>query len=118
MFRIAALLVFAASLATNLAACDAVSTLSEGLTYAHAVESDLEGTMGMKPQVGFRWTNGRLVEVSVNFPRLYYAQPIREAAEMVRVAVSKEFKQAPENIVLSFSLGRGSPPTAQLSRTD
>ncbi len=118
MFRIAARLIIAASLAAGLAACDAVSSLTDGLSYARAVESDLEGTMGMKPQVGFRWSNGRLAEVSVTFPRLYYAQPMREAAEMVRAAVAKEFKQAPENIVLSFSLGKGSTPIAQLSRVN
>jgi hypothetical protein len=108
MFKIAALLVFAASLA----ACD---IMTNGLSYARAVESDLDATTGIKPQVGFHWSNGRLVEVTVMFPRLYDAKPLREVADTVRAAVGKEFKQMPNHIVLSFALGKtGSGTTAQL----
>ena len=114
MFRIAALLVFAASLA----ACDMISTLTDGLSYARAVESDLEATTGLKPEVGFNWKNGRLVQVTVTFPRLYDAKPLRDVAATVRAAVGKEFKQTPENIVLSFELGKGSGTTAQLGGVD
>ena len=111
MLRIAALLIVAASLA----ACDMFSTLSNGISYARAVESDLQASIGVKPQVGFNWHNGRLVEVTVRFPRLYEAKPLREVAETVRVAVAKEFKQTPENIVLAFSLGKsGAGTVAQL----
>ena len=85
MFRIAALLVVAASLA----ACDMFSTLTNGLSYARAVESNLEAKVGMRPRVGFNWRNGRLVEVSVRFPRLYEAKPLRDVAETVRTAVAK-----------------------------
>jgi len=53
MFRIAAILVFAVSLA----ACGPVSTVTEGLNYAKAVESDLEVSTGVKPEVGFDWKN-------------------------------------------------------------
>jgi hypothetical protein len=112
MFRIAALLAFAVSLA----ACDMISTLTNGLSYAHAVENDLEATVGIKPQVGFNWHNGRLVNVTVTFPRLYEAKPLHEVAETVRAAVGKEFKQTPGNIVLAFSLGKsGAGTVAQLA---
>jgi hypothetical protein len=115
MSRIAALLVFAVSLA----ACDMISTLTNGLSYAHAVESDLEGTTGIKPQVGFNWHNGRLETVTVTFPRLYDAKPLREVAEMVRAAVGREFKQTPKDIVLAFSLEKsGSGTVAQLRKAD
>jgi len=89
-------------LAVGLAACGVVSTLVHGLEYAKAVEDDLEQATGLKPNVGFNWNNGRLV--SVTFPRLYDAKPVREVAEAVRAAIVKEFKQTPENIVLAFSL--------------
>ncbi len=36
-------------------------------------------------------------------------KPLRELAETVRTAVTGEFKQAPENIVLGFSLGKSAP---------
>jgi len=47
------------ALAFGIAACGAISTLVEGWKYAKAVESDLEGMTGVKPSVGFNWSNGR-----------------------------------------------------------
>ena len=102
MCKIAAILVFAISLA----ACDAVNTVTEGFKHASAVESDLEESTGVRPQVGFNWNNGRLVSVTVTFPRIYEAKPLRELAERIRASVSKQFKQTPDNIVLAFSLGK------------
>ncbi|MFZ0072817.1 MAG: hypothetical protein WCA55_10510 [Xanthobacteraceae bacterium] len=101
MFKIAAILVFTISLA----ACDAFSTVTEGFKYAKAVESDVEEATGVKPQVGFNWNNGRLVSVTVAFPRIYDAKPLRELAETIRASVRKQFKQTPDNIVIAFSLG-------------
>ena len=100
MFRTALVIV----VTIGLAACDALSTMTEGFKYAKAVEGDVEQETGVKPQVGFNWTNGRLVQVTVAFPRLYETKPLRELAGVVRAAVTKEFKQAPENIVLAFTL--------------
>ena len=114
-FRVAALLVFAASLA----ACDMFSTLIDGWKYASAVEADLEGSTGMKPAVGFKWRNGRLEMVTVAFPRIYAAKPLPEFAETVRRAVTNRFKQTPHDIVLSFALGKSaSEKTALLSEAD
>jgi hypothetical protein len=101
MFKIAAILVFTISLA----ACDAFSTVTEGFKYAKAVESDVEEATGVKPQVGFNWNNGRLVSVTVAFPRIYDAKPLRELAETIRASVRNQFKQTPDNIVIAFSLG-------------
>ena len=102
MLRIATVLVFAA----GLAACDAVNTVTEGFKHASAVESDLEESTGLKPQVGFNCSNGRLVSVTVTFPSIYEAKPLRELAERIRASVSKQFKQTPDNIVLAFSLAK------------
>jgi hypothetical protein len=111
MLRIAALLVVAFSLA----ACDVVSTLKEGMKYSRAVEDDLQASTGIKPEVGFNWTNGRLTVVTVMFPRLYDAKPLAELAAMVRRSVISQFKQTPETIMLDFSLGNSaSDKAAQL----
>jgi hypothetical protein len=110
MSRIAALVI----LAISLAACDAVNTLTDGLKHTKAIESDLEASTGMRPQVGFNWSNGRLVTVTVTFPRLYAAKSLAELADTVRHSVTGEFKQTPDNIVLAFSLGRAPPGTAEL----
>jgi hypothetical protein len=102
MFKIAAVLIFALSLA----ACDAVDSVTEGLSHAKAVESDLERATGVRPKVGFNWSNGRLVSVTVEFPRIYESKQLGELAETVRSSVSNQFKQTPENIVLAFLLGK------------
>src|ERR1700716_1956399 len=102
-------------LAAGLAACGVVSTLVDGFKYAKAVEAHLDEVSGLRPGGGFNWHNGGLTSVTVGFPSLYDAKPLRELAEAVRTAVGKEFKQTPENIVLSFSLGKTAPGTTARS---
>jgi hypothetical protein len=108
-----AIMILGLTLALGLAACGVVSSLVDGVKYAHAVETDLEVTTGIKPAVGFNWNNGRLASVTVAFPRLYDANPIGELAGQVRAAVTREFKQTPDNVVLAFNLGAAPGRTAQ-----
>ncbi len=108
MRKIIAILV----LASSLAACGMISTLLNGFKYANAVAADLEQATGLKPGVGFNWHNGRLVSVTVTFPKLYDAKPLRELAEVVRASVRKQFQQTPEDIELGFSLGATAPDTS------
>lgn len=96
-----------AVLALTLSACDVVSVVKDGMRQAGAVEGDLEQSTGVRPQVGFNWHNGRLTSVTVQFPKLYEAKPLGDLAGLVRAAVTKEFKQTPEAIVLSFTLDKG-----------
>ena len=105
------------ALALGLAACSMISTLIDGWKYAKAVEADLEGATGVKPSVGFNWSNGSLVTVTVAYPQLYERKPLAALAEIVRRSVESHFKQKPKDIVLSFSLGpSGSGTTARLER--
>ena len=113
MRKFIASMILAAIPALGLAACGVVSTLVDGFKYAKAVEADLQEVTGVKPAVGFNWHNGRLVSVSVTFPRLYEAKPLGELAEQARAAVTREFKQTPENIVLAFTLSAAPGRTAQ-----
>lgn len=85
--------------------------LFNGMKHTQAVEAALEETTGSKPQVGFDWHNGRLTSVTVTFPSLYDAKPLAELADLTRAAVTGEFQQTPEAIVLAFELGAetGSP---------
>jgi hypothetical protein len=108
--RIAAFLI----LALSLAGCDAVNTLTDGFKHARAVEDELQASIGIRPQVGFNWSNGRLVNVTVAFPTLYVDKPLTQLADTVRRAVTSEFKQAPGDIVLAFSLGSTPSDAAQL----
>ena len=102
MFRIAAALTFVVALS----ACGAVNTMTEGFKHAKAVETDLEGSTGVRPQVGFNWNNGRLVSVTVQYPRLIESKSLSDLAEAARAAVGREFKQTPENIVLGFLVAK------------
>jgi hypothetical protein len=90
----------------GLAGCDAVNTLVDGFKQAQAVETDLEKSTGLKPQVAFNWHNGHLVRVTVTFPRLDDSRSLREWAQAVRAAVAAEFKQPADNIVVGFSTGK------------
>jgi hypothetical protein len=100
MIRIAAVLL----VALGLAACDAMNTMTEGFNHAKAVETDLEGSTGVRPNVGFSWNNGRLTSVTVTYPRLNETKPLPELAATIREAVTKEFKQKPERIVVAFAV--------------
>jgi len=42
--------------------------------------------------------------VTVTFPSVYAGKPLVELAATVREVVAEEFKQAPDAIVLAFSL--------------
>jgi ABC-type glycerol-3-phosphate transport system substrate-binding protein len=91
-------------LAFGLAGCGAADLISNGLSYCRAVETDLEGATGLKPEVSFNWHNGRFEQVTVTFPRLYADKPPGDLAQTVREVVAEEFKQTPDTIMLAFSL--------------
>ena len=105
-------------LAACVAGCDVASVLIDGIKKTKAVGADLEQVTGLKPEVGFNWNNGQLVNVSVVFPRLYDAKPLRELAEATRKAVLKEFERTPQHIVLSFTIDPSWPVPPDQSPTD
>lgn len=88
-----------------LASCDMINTVKDGLKHTRATAARLEASTGVRPEVGFNWKDGRLTAVTVLFPRLYEKKGLRELAAIVRRSVSSEFRQKPDDIVLSFSLG-------------
>jgi hypothetical protein len=90
--------------AAGLAGCGAADLISNGLSYRKAVETDLENVTGVKPEVGFNWHNGSFESVTVTFPSIYAGKPLGELADTVREVVARDFKQAPDTIVLAFSL--------------
>lgn len=102
MFRNATALIFVLALT----ACGAIDTVTEGFKHARAVETDLEGSTGVRPQVGFNWNNGRLVSVTVQYPRLIESRSLSDLAAAARTAIDREFKQMPDDIVLAFSVSK------------
>ena len=97
MFRLAAILV----LAVALAGCD---VLTNGYAHIQAVGRNLEASTRVKPEVGFKWSNGRFEQVTVTFPSIPETRSLRELADEVRATVYKEFKDKPQTIVLGFEL--------------
>lgn len=91
-------------LAATLAGCGAVDSMTEGLRHSQEVASDLERSVGTKPFVGFNWSNGSLVNVTVNFEGIPPGESIEQIAQLSRASVATRFKQAPKRVVISFSL--------------
>jgi hypothetical protein len=109
--------------AVTLAGCDpisAISTVANGLKQAKAVETELQESTGMKPQVGFNWHNGQLASVTVTYPSVPDNKTLNELSEVTRTAVVHQFKQTPNAIVLSFVLKdtKPSPTTKTPPDTD
>jgi hypothetical protein len=104
MVRLAAIV----ALGLALAGCDVINSAKDTLKNATATAEDLEVSTGVKPTVGFSWTNGRLVQVTVTYPRLLDGKPMPELVEAARTAIRKEFKEEPENIVLGFVIRKPS----------
>ena len=87
-----------------IAACDAVDTMKEGFAHSQAVSARLEKTVGLKPFVGFNWSNGSLTSVSVTFEGMPKDASLSDIAAESRQAIAAEFKQAPKQIVIGFSI--------------
>ena len=105
MARILLLLV----LALTIGACDFVDVMKDGMAQSGEVAKELEEMTGIKPQVGFNRQNGRLVSVTVFYPRIHDTKSLQELAAAARTAIRHHFKETPENILLTFSAGKGEP---------
>jgi hypothetical protein len=104
MVRLAAIV----AVALALAGCDVINSAKDAFKEAQATAADLETTTGLKPNVGFNWSNGRLTQVTVTYPRLLDGKPMPELVEAIRAAIRKEFKQEPDNVVLAFVVPKAS----------
>jgi len=100
-------LVLALALAAVLAGCNAVDTMTEGFRHSQEVAADLEKAVGSKPLVGFNWSNGSLVNVSVNFEGIPAGTSLEQIARLSRQSVEARFRQAPDRIVVSFAIPGG-----------
>jgi hypothetical protein len=101
LLRIALPLVF---LSLTIWGCDAVDSLKGGFQHSQAVSAELEKSLGVKPFVGFNWNNGLFTSVNVTFEGIPKEKSLPEIGEVATMAVLKEFKQEPKQIVLSFMI--------------
>lgn len=82
--------------------CGPIEAIKDGTANGKAVSDELEKSLGVKSFVGFQWTNGVLVSVSVNFQGVPTNTPLPEIAEKTKRSVVDHFKQAPKQIVIAF----------------
>jgi hypothetical protein len=89
-------------LTAALTGCGAIDTMTEGFKHSEEVAVDLEQSVGSKPFVGFNWSNGLLVDVSISFDGIPSGKSIEQIAQMSKQSVSARFKQSPKHVVISF----------------
>lgn len=87
----------------SLAACGAVDSMKSGFAHAQEVAADLEKSVGSKPQVGFNWSNGSLVQVTVNFDGVP-DRPLPQVVQLSRDSVATRFQQKPQRIVVAVTV--------------
>jgi hypothetical protein len=87
-----------------LMACDAIDTMKNGFSHAQDVSAKLETSLGLKSQVGFNWSNGKLMSVTVTFVGVPDKPTLPEISALAKKAVIAEFKQAPRSLVVAFSV--------------
>jgi len=92
------------ALALTLTACGPVDALKEGFSHAEAVSAQLEKSFGSKPFVGFHWNNGTLNDVNITFYGVPANASLNDIVTKAKQSVGAEFKQAPKQVVVSFTL--------------
>lgn len=97
-------IVLGLTLSAALVGCGAVDTLTEGLEQSQEVAADLERAVGIKPFVGFNWSNGSLVNVNVNFEGIPSGKSAEQIAQLSRQSIATRFKQPPKHVVISFTV--------------
>jgi hypothetical protein len=90
--------------AVLVAGCDALDTMSNGLAHTQAVAASLEQSLGHRPLVAFRWSNGSLDTVTVTFDGVPSSRTLAEIAEQSRAAVRAHFSEDPDAIIVAFAL--------------
>lgn len=89
-----------------LASCGAVDSMRSGFAHSQEVAVDLERSLGAKPQVGFNWMNGSLVQVTVTFEGMPH-EPLAQVIQASKAAVAARFQQKPRNLVVAFAVPGG-----------
>jgi len=77
--------------------------LGDAMRGRSALEKDLEAQTGMKPEVSVNTMSGTLTFVMVAFPHLD-KRPTEELAGIVKASVAKQFKEAPQKLLIAFEL--------------
>ncbi|WP_167144970.1 hypothetical protein [Pseudomonas sp. OTU750018] len=94
--------IFTFILLITLTGCDVTNNLKEGIAQSQLIAQRLEESTGIKPLVTVNWTNGALSYVNLTFHKIPYEISLPDISKLAKGAIEKEFKQIPEQIVISF----------------
>jgi major membrane immunogen (membrane-anchored lipoprotein) len=87
-----------------LAACGAFSSMAELEGQSSATADALQKDLGVKPHIGWHYYNGKLTNVNVNFDfEKVELLTVGQLESRVRAAVVSNFKDKPEQIIVSVS---------------
>jgi hypothetical protein len=92
------------AIAGALAACGPIDSMKNAVAQSQAVSNDLDRSLGLKSFVGFNWNNGSLTSVTVTFDGIPENGSLRDVVQKSRQAILAEFQQAPQRIVIAFSV--------------
>jgi hypothetical protein len=94
---------FLLPLSLALTSCGAVDSMKSGFAHSQEVAEDLEKSVGAKPQVGFNWANGSLIQVTVNFDGVP-GKSLGQIVQLSKDSVATRFQQKPKNVVVTFTV--------------
>jgi hypothetical protein len=92
----------ALAIALMLQACDMVSNVKDAFAHSQAAAASIEKAVGKRPEVGFNYNNGSFTQVTVQFADVP-AKSLPELEQVVRSAVTSEFKDEPMVLVIAFA---------------
>lgn len=87
-----------------LTGCGPIDSLKEGFAHSQAVSAELEKALGVRSFVGFNWNNGALTSVNVTFEGIPPNVPLAEIVAKSQEAITSQFKQKPEQVVVGFAI--------------
>ncbi len=93
--------------AVSVAGCDIVGAVKHGIEQANQTANDLQALTGSKPAIGFKIDNGRLVSVTVTFPRPLETGDLAGLTRGIRRAVEARFQDKPRTLVVGFQAADG-----------
>ena len=93
--------------AVSLAGCDMVGAMRRGIEQSDQAADDVQALTGSKPVIGFKIDNGRLVSVTVIFPRPLETGDLDGLTRGIRRAVEARFQGKPKTLVIGFQAADG-----------
>ncbi len=90
--------------------CNAADTITNGMKHTEAISKTLLEATGEKPFIGFNWSNGTLHNINIMFDKPPQKLTLAQIKQLAKTAVAAQFKQQPEQLIISFSFNTKDMP--------